>query len=77
MNPMDAINAAVTKEQGATASARTLLSSLSAYIVAHKTDPAALQALADGLSKDADDTLAAISANPVPSDAVTFKTTKK
>ena len=73
MNPMDAINAAVTKEKGATASARKLLSDLSSYIVAHKTDPAALQALADGLSTDADETLTAIASNPVPGDTVTFK----
>jgi hypothetical protein len=76
MNPMEAINAAVEKEKGATASARALLSGLSAYIVAHASDPAALQALATALTTDADDTLTAIAANPVPGDVVTFGAAK-
>ncbi len=77
MNPMEAINAAVDKEKGATASARALLAGLSAYIVAHATDPAALQALATALTADADETLAAIASNPVPGDVVTFGGAKK
>lgn len=72
MNPMDEINAAVTKEKGATASCRTLFAKFTAYITAHAGDPVAMKALADGLNSDADDTLAAIAANPVPGDVVTF-----
>lgn len=66
MNPLDAITAAVAKANGADDSVIALCSGLSAYIASHKTDPAALQALADNLNAKADAVAAAVAANPIP-----------
>lgn len=77
MNPIEQLNAAIEKEKGAAASIRTALAQFSAYVASHITDPVALQALVDALNTDADSTLAAIAANPVPGDVVTFGAKKK
>jgi hypothetical protein len=61
-----ALLAAVTAAQGAEASGTVLINGLGAYIAANKTNPAALQALADSLQKPNADLATAVAANPVP-----------
>ncbi len=73
MNPMADITAAVTAANGADDSIIALCTGLSAYIVAHKTDPAALEALATNLNSKAAAVAAAVAANPVPVDAAKKK----
>lgn len=73
MNPLQPITDAVTAVDGASDSIIALCAGLSAYIAAHKTDPAALQALADNLTAKSAAIVAAVAANPVPGDAVKKK----
>jgi hypothetical protein len=61
-----ALLAAVTAAAGAEESATLALNGLGAYILAHKTDPAALTALASQLQQPNVDLAAAIAANPTP-----------
>lgn len=61
-----ALAAAVEKVKGTEASAIATLNGLGAYIAAHKTDPAALQTLADALSASDNPLVDAILANPIP-----------
>lgn len=63
MADLTALTAAVTKSTDAEQSAITLLQGLSAQISALKTDPVALQTLADQLNSKADDLAAAVVAN--------------
>lgn len=63
---MDNLTASVTKMKGTAESATAALNGLGAYIEAHKNDPVALQALADGLNSDEPALAAAIVANPIP-----------
>jgi hypothetical protein len=69
MNPMDAITKAVNDASAGDDSIIALCTGLSAYIAAHKTDPAALQALADSLNSKTAAVVAAIAANPIPATA--------
>lgn len=64
---LDALTAAVTQENTVIDSAIVLLKNLAAQIAALKTDPAALQALADGITAKAQALADAIVANtPAP-----------
>jgi len=63
---LDNLTTSVEKIKGTAASATAALNGLGAYIAAHKNDPAALQALADGLAGPDTDLVAAILANPIP-----------
>ena len=63
MADLTALTAAVTKDTDVQSSAITLLNGLSAQIAALKTDPVALQALADQLNSKADELGAAVAAN--------------
>ncbi len=64
---LDALTAKVTETTTIEQSAIELLNGLSAQIASLKTDPAALQALADSLSSKSSELAAAIAANSVPS----------
>lgn len=66
MDPLQPITDAVTAANGADDSIIALCTGLGAYIAAHKTDPAKLQALADNLNAKAAAVAAAVAANPVP-----------
>jgi hypothetical protein len=61
-----ALLAAVTAAAGAEESATLALNGLGAYIAAHKTDPAALAALATTLQQPNVDIAGAIATNPIP-----------
>jgi hypothetical protein len=60
---LTALQAAVQKDTDAENSAITLLNGLSAALTAAKADPAAVQAIADQLSSNADALAAAVVAN--------------
>ena len=60
---LDALTAAVTAEETVDGSAVKLITDLAALIEANKTDPVALQALADRLNASAATLSAAITAN--------------
>ncbi len=64
---LDALTAKVAETTTIEQSAIELLNGLSAQIASLKTDPAALQALADSLSSKSGELAAAIAANSVPS----------
>ena len=61
-----ALLAAVTAAAGALESGSVLINGLGVYIAAHKTDPAALTALATALQQPNADLAAAVAANPLP-----------
>ena len=61
-----ALAAAVTAAKGAEVSATVALNGLGVYIAANKTNPAALQALADELQQPTVDLATAIATNPIP-----------
>ncbi len=61
-----ALEAAVTKTEGAEASAKTLIQEFAKYVAAHVNDPAVLQAFVDRINAGADDLASAVAANPDP-----------
>ena len=63
---LTALNDAVTKTEGAEASAVTLIQEFAKYVQAHKDDPVALQAFVDRINAGADSLGAAVAANPDP-----------
>lgn len=60
---LDNLKASVARMETAEASAVALMKGLAAQLTAIKDDPAAVQALADQINKDADDLGAAVVAN--------------
>ena len=60
---LDQLTAQVAKNTSIEESAVTLIAGLASQIAAAGTDPVALQALTDGLTKSANDLAAAIAAN--------------
>jgi prefoldin subunit 5 len=63
MADLSALQAEVTRNTEVDQSAITLLNGLAAQIESLKTDPAALQALADSIRSSSDDLAAAVAAN--------------
>lgn len=60
------LEAQVAATEGVEQSAGVLIGELAKYIEAHKTDPAALQALADRLKASSDALATAVANNPDP-----------
>lgn len=61
-----ALEDAVTKQEGAEASAKVLIGEFAKFVEAHKDDPTALQAFVDRITASADSLATAVAANPDP-----------